>query len=74
MADESPSPSAALPPMPRMDLVDLQRLDMELYDLEMRQAQEWQDQLLEERGVALDADDIVHYEDDSLLDSAFIRG
>ena len=54
-----------------MDLADMQKLDMELYDMETRVAEEWNARLLAD--TAYDEDDIVHYDDDALLASAFIR-
>merc|ERR1719163_490858 len=52
----------AAPPPPRMELVDMQRLDMELYDREMRLAEEWSERLVDGRLVGGDDDDIVHYD------------
>ena len=62
----------AAPPLPRMELVDAQTLDMELYDLEMRLADEWQQRLLDGDAFTAEDDDIIHDDDESLM-SAFVR-
>ena len=65
---------AAPPPpeLPRMELADMQTLDMELYDYEHRLADEWTARLLE-NAQAGDEDDLVYGDEISLASSAFIR-
>jgi len=62
----------AAPPLPHMELVDAQTLDMEMYDLEMRLADEWQQRLLDGDAYTSEDDDIIHTDDESLM-SAFVR-
>ena len=52
-----------LPPLPRMELVDMQSLDLELYDLETRHAEEWHVRLL--------GSDVVGADDDEYFYSAY---
>lgn len=66
------STPAQPPALPRMELLDMQHLDMELYDMEQRLQDQWQERLM---GMSMgDEDDMVHYDNDSLAASAFIRG
>ena len=52
--------------------MDAQTLDMEMYDLEMRLADEWQQRLLDGDAYTSEDDDIIHTDDESLM-SAFVR-
>ena len=54
----------------------MQVLDMELYDRECTMLEEWEQKLLAGDEVLSfsDDDDVLHYEDESLIASAFIRG
>jgi hypothetical protein len=53
----------------------MQMLDMELYDRECALMDDWNARLLSEDGAfAVDDEDLVHYEDETLAGSAFIRG
>ena len=59
---------------PRTQLVDMQLLDMELYDRECSMMEDWHERLLSDHGAfAGDDEDVMHFEDDTLAGSAFIR-
>ena len=69
--DLLPAPEDA-PELPRMELADMQKLDMELADYEYRIRDEWTARLLDNAGAA-DEDDLCYSDDSSLASSAYIR-
>ena len=64
--------ASATPELPRMELADMQKLDMELADYEYRIRDEWTARLLDNAGAA-DEDDLCYSDDSSLASSAYIR-